>query len=214
MTKYKYSFKVFWSDEDGGYVAICPELPGVSALGDTESEALREAKVAMELYVEDMLESGEALPEPQTARVYSGQTRLRMSKTLHRLAAQMAEDEGVSLNQYCADAIQARVAGEQVANSIVTEVRYGFAEQTRQRQAVLRAMEQRLSNQMDRHGMRLASYMNLLEGQTGSVTALAVDVMAIPRQGYNTPRRTAKAFGVGGGRASLTDFVLEGSLLS
>lgn len=154
MTKYKYSFKVFWSAEDNAYVAICPELPGVTALGDSEGEALREAKVAMELYVEDMLESGEALPEPQTARVFSGQTRLRISKTLHRLAAQRADEEGESLNQYFAGAIQMRVAGEQVGRCFLTEMRQVVAEQTRQNQIARELMEQRLIGQVAQHGIK------------------------------------------------------------
>ncbi|HEV2879705.1 MAG TPA: type II toxin-antitoxin system HicB family antitoxin [Pyrinomonadaceae bacterium] len=123
MTKNKYSFRVFWSDEDNAYVAICPELPGVSALGDSESKALREAKVAMELYVEDMLESGEQLPEAQTAHEYSGQTRLRMSKALHRSAAEMAENLGVSLNQFINDAVAAKVGATQFGAEMINEMK-------------------------------------------------------------------------------------------
>lgn len=40
---------IFYSEEDKGYIAVVPELPGCSAFGETEEEALREIKVAMEL---------------------------------------------------------------------------------------------------------------------------------------------------------------------
>lgn len=126
---HKYSFRVFWSDGDNGFVAVCPELPGVSAIGATEDEALREAKIAQELYIEDMIESGEALPEPQTAREYSGQFRVRLAKSLHRQAAEMAEQEGVSLNQYVNDAVAAKVSGEAVGGRYLEEIKRALAEQ-------------------------------------------------------------------------------------
>ena len=37
---------IFWSDEDGCFVALIPQLPGLSAFGDTPEEALKEALVA------------------------------------------------------------------------------------------------------------------------------------------------------------------------
>jgi predicted RNase H-like HicB family nuclease len=131
MNTNKYSFRVFWSEADSGYVAICPELPGVSALGDSEAEALREAKAAMELYIEDVLESGEQLPEPQTAQEYSGQTRLRLSKSLHQLVATLAADEGVSQNQYMADAIAMRAGADRQGNRHIEEMRRLLKEQAR-----------------------------------------------------------------------------------
>jgi antitoxin HicB len=119
---HKYSFRVFWSDGDNGFVAVCPELPGVSAIGATEDEAIREAKIAQELYIEDMLERGEQLPEPQTAYEYSGQTRLRMSKALHRTAAELADGQGVSLNQFINDAVAARVGAENLYERIAARL--------------------------------------------------------------------------------------------
>ena len=32
----KYPIEVFWSDEDEGYIAVVPDLPGCSAWGKTE----------------------------------------------------------------------------------------------------------------------------------------------------------------------------------
>ncbi len=46
--------------------ATCPEFPGLSTHGDTEQDALREAKIALQLFIEDMQETGEPLPAPQT----------------------------------------------------------------------------------------------------------------------------------------------------
>jgi predicted RNase H-like HicB family nuclease len=47
-----YGFDVFWSEEDGGYIATCPDFPGLSAFGETEEEALSEGKGAVRLLLE------------------------------------------------------------------------------------------------------------------------------------------------------------------
>lgn len=43
------TIKVFWSDEDDSYIAIAPDIPGCSAAGDTEAEAIKEIYVAIDL---------------------------------------------------------------------------------------------------------------------------------------------------------------------
>jgi len=47
----RYEIDIFWSDEDGGFIANVPELPYCSAFGETYEEALQEARAAMELYL-------------------------------------------------------------------------------------------------------------------------------------------------------------------
>ena len=47
------TFKVLiYPGEDGYFVAECPELPGCITQGKTETEALENAKEAVELYLE------------------------------------------------------------------------------------------------------------------------------------------------------------------
>ena len=60
----QYRINLFWSEEDGMYVAAIPELPGCSALGDTYEEALREAQVAMSLWIDTAKEFGDPIPAP------------------------------------------------------------------------------------------------------------------------------------------------------
>jgi len=36
---YKYAIEIFYSEEDEGYIAVVPELPGCSAFGETEEGA-------------------------------------------------------------------------------------------------------------------------------------------------------------------------------
>ncbi len=93
-----YSFTITWSDEDEGYIAVCPEFPGQSAFGETVGESLTELKIALDLAVEIYQQEGWPIPEPRKLSVYSGQFRIRMPKFLHAKLAEQAEVEGVSLN--------------------------------------------------------------------------------------------------------------------
>jgi predicted RNase H-like HicB family nuclease len=50
-----YGIVIFYSEDDEGFIAVVPELPGSSAFGETEEEALREVKVAVETVATDIL---------------------------------------------------------------------------------------------------------------------------------------------------------------
>ena len=49
---YKYAIEIFYSEEDGGYIATVPELAGCSAFGETEEDALKEVMTAIDLWLE------------------------------------------------------------------------------------------------------------------------------------------------------------------
>ncbi|NQU64072.1 MAG: type II toxin-antitoxin system HicB family antitoxin [SAR324 cluster bacterium] len=100
MNKELYSIQVNWSDEDEGFIATVPEFPGLSAFGETRQEAVDEAQIVLEGFIEVYEEDSRKLPDPEKIAKYSGQTRLRIPKTLHQKIAQSAEREGVSMNQY------------------------------------------------------------------------------------------------------------------
>ena len=61
---YKYAIEIIYSEEDEGYIAIVPELPGCSAFGTTEEEALEEVKVATELWLETAKKERREIPQP------------------------------------------------------------------------------------------------------------------------------------------------------
>jgi predicted RNase H-like HicB family nuclease len=119
----KYSFNIAWSEEDQEYVATCPAFPGLSALGETEEEALAEAKAALNLFIKTCQEKGITLPEPQLADGYSGQFRVRLPKSLHRQAAQLAATDGESLNQLVVRAVEARVGARESGKRLLGEMR-------------------------------------------------------------------------------------------
>ncbi len=115
---FKYSVSIKWSDEDGGFIATVSELPGLSAFGKTQEEAISELKVAAEAYLETLEESGEPLPAPKKLVPYSGQIRLRMPKRLHAKLAAAAESEGVSLNTYIVSLLSERQGKKEATQHI------------------------------------------------------------------------------------------------
>lgn len=96
----KYSTIVQWSDEDEGYIATVPELPNISAFGETVEAAVRELEVAKQAAIEVYEEDGCPLPAPDKIREFSGQLRIRIPKSLHAELSREAVKDGVSLNQH------------------------------------------------------------------------------------------------------------------
>lgn len=64
MANNRYTIEIFYSEEDKGYIAVVPELLGCSAFGETEEEALREVKVAIDLWLEVAKKEGREIPHP------------------------------------------------------------------------------------------------------------------------------------------------------
>ena len=56
----------FWSEEDGGFIAVCPELPGCSAFGKTQDSAIAELQNAAKAWIEAMGSAGNAVPSPSS----------------------------------------------------------------------------------------------------------------------------------------------------
>jgi predicted RNase H-like HicB family nuclease len=65
----RYEIIIFWSQEDDAFIAEVPELPGCTAHGPTQEEALANAKAAMELWLETAREFGDPIPEPKGRRL-------------------------------------------------------------------------------------------------------------------------------------------------
>ena len=62
----KYTIEIFFSEEDNGFIAIVPELPGCSAFGETEELALKEVKLAQELWLSTARKEGIEIPKPRS----------------------------------------------------------------------------------------------------------------------------------------------------
>jgi predicted RNase H-like HicB family nuclease len=60
-----YLINVFWSEEDGCYVADIPDLPYCSAFGETPLDALREVLEAKEAWLDSARAHGDPIPPPR-----------------------------------------------------------------------------------------------------------------------------------------------------
>jgi predicted RNase H-like HicB family nuclease len=61
----RYAIIVFWSEEDGAWVADIPDLESCSAFGGTPEEAVAEVQVAMEAWLAAARDAGLAIPVPR-----------------------------------------------------------------------------------------------------------------------------------------------------
>lgn len=98
----RYPIEVFWSDEDDGFIAIAPDLPGASAWGRTESAAIAELHTVIDLWIKAARKVGNPIPKPSNRADtnYSGKFLMRVPRRLHAELSHAAKAQGVSLNQY------------------------------------------------------------------------------------------------------------------
>ncbi len=66
MDASRYRLEVFRSDEDGGFIALAPDLPGCSAFGETPEEAASELRCAILAWIAAAQCVGNPVPEPST----------------------------------------------------------------------------------------------------------------------------------------------------
>ena len=107
MNTDRYTYRVTWSAEDGEHVGLCAELPSLSWLAPDPEQALAGIRRLVREVVEDMLATGDPVPEPLSERRYSGRFLVRVPPALHRTLVTEAAEQGVSLNRL----ISAKLAG-------------------------------------------------------------------------------------------------------
>ena len=61
----KYEIILYWSQEDDGYIAEVPELAGCMADGKTRVEAVKNAEVVIQEWLETAARLGRPIPEPK-----------------------------------------------------------------------------------------------------------------------------------------------------
>jgi predicted RNase H-like HicB family nuclease len=66
---YKYEIIIYWSSEDEAFIAEVPELPGCMSHGNTPEDALKNAKEAIQLWIDTAKEFGDPIPEPKGQRL-------------------------------------------------------------------------------------------------------------------------------------------------
>ncbi len=98
-TKDKYTYRATWSEEDGEFVGLCAEVPGLSWLAGTPEAALKGIRKVVKDVIDDMTKRREAIPEPIALRRYSGKFIVRLPSEVHRQLALQAAETGVSINR-------------------------------------------------------------------------------------------------------------------
>ncbi len=123
----KYPFRVYQTqvEEHIFWVAECPVLKGCVGQGDTIEAALAELEANEQSWLELAEEYGLDIPAipTESLNAYSGKLTLRVSPHVHQEAAELAKNQGVSLNQYINDAIVAQNARISTIGYIVPEVK-------------------------------------------------------------------------------------------
>ncbi len=66
---HKYEIIIYWSNDDDAFVSEVPELPGCTAHGRTQEEALSNVRDAMALWLQTARELGRPIPEPKGRRL-------------------------------------------------------------------------------------------------------------------------------------------------
>jgi predicted RNase H-like HicB family nuclease len=65
MNPNHYSMVIQWDSRDDIYVISVPELPGCKTHRKTYEEAIKNALEVIELWIEDAIKAGEAVPPPR-----------------------------------------------------------------------------------------------------------------------------------------------------
>ena len=68
---YKYEVVVWWSEEDGAYIAEVPELPGCTADGRSYEEALKNVQIIISEWIETAKKMGREIPKPKGKLTYA-----------------------------------------------------------------------------------------------------------------------------------------------
>ena len=90
-----YTYRVFWSEEDGAFVGTVAEFPSLSCIEDAQFDAFSGIIALVKGVLDDMASSQEEPPLPLR---YSGKIALRMTPEQHRHLAMEAAAQEVSLN--------------------------------------------------------------------------------------------------------------------
>jgi len=68
---HRYEVIIYWSEGDNAYIAEVPELPGCMADGATQEEALKNAQVIIDEWIETAKSLGREIPTPKGRLAYA-----------------------------------------------------------------------------------------------------------------------------------------------
>lgn len=63
--KIRYELIIYWSEDDQAFIVEVPELPGCMADGETYQEAVQNAEITIQEWIETARELGREIPQPK-----------------------------------------------------------------------------------------------------------------------------------------------------
>ena len=99
MNASHYTYRVIWSEEDGKFIGLCAEFPGLARPDPDQGAALAGVVSLVEQTVAGMEAKGEPVPKPLSLKKFSGKFMVRTTPETHRRLAVQAMENGISLNR-------------------------------------------------------------------------------------------------------------------
>lgn len=119
--------RILVPNEDNTFSAEILEFPGCFAHGKTPNEAFQNLESAAISWIEAALEQRQEIPVPSATYGYTGKIALRLPKSIHKKAIQLAQRDGTSLNQFLLSAIAARVGAEDLYSHLTDKLENRFS---------------------------------------------------------------------------------------
>jgi len=95
----RFTYRVTWSEDDQEHVGLCVEFPSLSWLEDTPEKALKGIRRLVRDCIKDLQEEAQDIPQPISAKSFSGKFMVRVPPDTHRSLVIQAAESGVSLNR-------------------------------------------------------------------------------------------------------------------
>lgn len=125
--KKPYTRVLIPDEESGTFTARVVEFPGCLAQGASPAEAYERLEAAAESWIEAALEMQQEIPPPATDHQFGGRFALRLPRSLHRQAAELAELDGTSLNQFIVSTIAEKVGAENLYRGLARQLHSSIA---------------------------------------------------------------------------------------
>jgi len=116
--------RILIPDEKDTFSAEIMEFPGCFSQGETADEALRNLERAAISWIEAALNQGQEIPPPSMNQGYGGRIALRLPRSIHRRASELAERDNTSLNQFILSAVAARIGAEDFCAAVARKLEF------------------------------------------------------------------------------------------
>ncbi|MBK9150320.1 MAG: type II toxin-antitoxin system HicB family antitoxin [Saprospiraceae bacterium] len=71
MNNIKYELIIYWSEQDDAFIVEVPELAGCKADGETYEEAIANARLTINDWIETAIRLGREIPKPKGKLMYA-----------------------------------------------------------------------------------------------------------------------------------------------